>query len=104
MGSGSKVGNNSYDYSFKILLIGDSGVGKSSLLLSFISNFVHDLSPTIGTLLCLCLYQSLSLIFSGPSFIFQNLCSNLLLNIEVFVFSELQFISLLLKIISMYSL
>ncbi|XP_059457662.1 ras-related protein RABC2a-like [Corylus avellana] len=48
MGSCSKGGNNSYDYSFKILLIGDSGVGKSSLLLSFISDFVHDLSPTIG--------------------------------------------------------
>ncbi|KAH9768595.1 ras-related protein RABC2a [Citrus sinensis] len=45
---GSKVGNNSYDYSFKILLIGDSGVGKSSILLSFISNSVHDPSPTIG--------------------------------------------------------
>ncbi|XP_050208897.1 ras-related protein RABC2a-like [Mercurialis annua] len=41
-------GNNSYDYSFKILLIGDSGVGKSSILLSFISNSVHHLSPTIG--------------------------------------------------------
>lgn len=48
MGSSSKVGNNSHDYSFKILLIGDSGVGKSSILLSFISNCVHDLSPTIG--------------------------------------------------------
>ncbi|KAI4346467.1 hypothetical protein L6164_007361 [Bauhinia variegata] len=48
MGSASRVVNSSYDYSFKILLIGDSGVGKSSLLLSFISNSVHDLSPTIG--------------------------------------------------------
>ncbi|KAF5467021.1 hypothetical protein F2P56_016893 [Juglans regia] len=48
MGSHSKGRNNSYDYSFKILLIGDSGVGKSSLLLSFISNLVQDLSPTIG--------------------------------------------------------
>ncbi|KAG2729741.1 hypothetical protein I3843_01G258600 [Carya illinoinensis] len=48
MGSHSKGRNKSYDYSFKILLIGDSGVGKSSLLLSFISNLVHDLSPTIG--------------------------------------------------------
>ncbi|KAL8168179.1 hypothetical protein V2J09_009678, partial [Rumex salicifolius] len=38
----------SYDLSFKILLIGDSAVGKSSLLLSFISNSVEDLSPTIG--------------------------------------------------------
>ncbi|GAB4836392.1 Ras- protein RABC2a [Ancistrocladus abbreviatus] len=44
----SPRGNN-YDYSFKVLLVGDSGVGKSSLLLSFISNSsVHDLTPTIG--------------------------------------------------------
>lgn len=42
--------NSSYDLSFKILLIGDSGVGKSSLLVSFISNAVDDLAPTIGTL------------------------------------------------------
>ncbi|KAJ9684723.1 hypothetical protein PVL29_016945 [Vitis rotundifolia] len=49
MGSSSLGrGKNSYDCSFKILLIGDSGVGKSSLLLSFISGSVHDLSPTIG--------------------------------------------------------
>lgn len=39
---------NGYDYSFKILLIGDSGVGKSSLLVSFISSHVEELSPTIG--------------------------------------------------------
>ncbi|KAG6509998.1 hypothetical protein ZIOFF_028006 [Zingiber officinale] len=39
----------SCSYSFKILLIGDTGVGKSSLLVSFISNnLVDDLSPTIG--------------------------------------------------------
>ncbi|KAJ0970201.1 hypothetical protein J5N97_023078 [Dioscorea zingiberensis] len=37
-----------YDYSFKVLLIGDSGVGKSSLLVTFISNHVDELSPTIG--------------------------------------------------------
>lgn len=48
MGSSSKGRCSNYDYSFKILLIGDSGVGKSSILLSYISNFVHDLSPTIG--------------------------------------------------------
>ncbi|KAG5584236.1 hypothetical protein H5410_044670 [Solanum commersonii] len=40
--------NSSYDLSFKILLIGDSGVGKSSLLVSFISNAVDYLAPTIG--------------------------------------------------------
>ncbi|KAJ7957024.1 Ras-related protein [Quillaja saponaria] len=37
-----------FDYLFKLLVIGDSGVGKSSLLLSFISDSFEDLSPTIG--------------------------------------------------------
>lgn len=47
--SSVQVGSSSsYDLSFKILLIGDSGVGKSSLLFSFISNAVDDPSPTIG--------------------------------------------------------
>ncbi|KAM0922124.1 hypothetical protein ACQ4PT_006361 [Festuca glaucescens] len=42
----------SYDCSFKILLIGDSAVGKSSLLVSFVSAAPadHHISPTIGTL------------------------------------------------------
>ncbi|KNA16348.1 hypothetical protein SOVF_089760 [Spinacia oleracea] len=52
MVSSSNNSNNTtnYDLSFKVLLIGDSGVGKSSLLVSFISNAVNhdDLSPTIG--------------------------------------------------------
>lgn len=40
-----------FDYLFKLLLIGDSGVGKSSLLLSFTSHdAIEDLSPTIGNL------------------------------------------------------
>ncbi|XP_047308380.1 ras-related protein RABC2a-like [Impatiens glandulifera] len=47
MGSSSGQAN-SHDLSFKILLIGDSAVGKSSLLVSFISSSVEDLSPTIG--------------------------------------------------------
>ncbi|XP_057779257.1 ras-related protein RABC2a-like [Salvia miltiorrhiza] len=47
MGS-SGQGQSNYDLSFKILLIGDSAVGKSSLLVSFISNVVDDLSPTVG--------------------------------------------------------
>lgn len=37
-----------YDLSFKILLIGDSGVGKSSLILSFISASRETIAPTIG--------------------------------------------------------
>lgn len=44
----SGPGQSTYDLSFKILLIGDSAVGKSSLLVSFISNVVDDLSPTVG--------------------------------------------------------
>ncbi|XP_057496864.1 ras-related protein RABC1-like [Actinidia eriantha] len=37
-----------FDYLFKLLMIGDSGVGKSSLLLNFTSDAFEDLSPTIG--------------------------------------------------------
>ncbi|XP_058764950.1 ras-related protein RABC1-like [Vicia villosa] len=37
-----------FDYLFKLLMIGDSGVGKSSLLLCFTSDSFEDLSPTIG--------------------------------------------------------
>ncbi|XP_030440538.1 ras-related protein RABC2a-like [Syzygium oleosum] len=47
MGSSSGQGSN-YDLSFKILLIGDSGVGKSSLILSFISASPETIAPTIG--------------------------------------------------------
>ncbi|KAK8542081.1 hypothetical protein V6N12_014686 [Hibiscus sabdariffa] len=45
MGSSSGQSNGSYDLSFKILLIGDSGVGKSSLLVSFISASAEDQAP-----------------------------------------------------------
>ncbi|RWW52945.1 hypothetical protein BHE74_00040593 [Ensete ventricosum] len=39
-----------FDYLFKLLMIGDSGVGKSSLLLRFTLDSFEDLSPTIGAI------------------------------------------------------
>ncbi|KAJ1405050.1 Small GTPase superfamily [Sesbania bispinosa] len=44
----SSSGQQEFDYLFKLLMIGDSGVGKSSLLLSFTTDDFQDLSPTIG--------------------------------------------------------
>ncbi|XP_037405388.1 ras-related protein RABC2a-like isoform X1 [Triticum dicoccoides] len=46
----SPGGSGGYECSFKILLIGDSGVGKSSLLVSFVAaaNLDDDIAPTIG--------------------------------------------------------
>ena len=41
--------NKEYDYLFKVLLIGNSGVGKSSLLLRFAEDTQNDdFKPTIG--------------------------------------------------------
>lgn len=40
-----------YDHLFKLLLIGDSGVGKSSILLRFTEDdFDEDQSATIGSI------------------------------------------------------
>jgi Ras-related protein Rab-11A len=41
--------DNEYDYLFKIVLIGDSGVGKSNILSRFTRNeFFLESKPTIG--------------------------------------------------------
>jgi len=38
-----------YDYMFKIVVIGDSGVGKTNLLMQYIhEKFSSDSKPTIG--------------------------------------------------------
>jgi small GTP-binding protein len=43
----------SYDYLYKILLIGDSGVGKSAIILRFgEDNFIEKTIPTIGVDFC----------------------------------------------------
>jgi Ras-related protein Rab-18 len=56
--SSSSPSQPDFDYLFKLLLIGDSGVGKSSLLLRFTADSFEDLSPTIGSFLSLLLSLS----------------------------------------------
>lgn len=74
--SSSSGQSSGYDLSFKILLIGDSGVGKSSLLVSFISSSVEDLSPTIGNCNPFIKFNSSPPLFIYLSFVISmlNLC------------------------------
>eukprot|EP01084_Bolivina_argentea_P140519 247001_1 len=45
----SSVNTNAYSYLFKLLIVGDEAVGKSSILLRFTDNrFSNDYTPTIG--------------------------------------------------------
>ena len=44
----STSSSSSFDHLFKILLVGDSGVGKSSILMRFTTDNFEDMSPTIG--------------------------------------------------------
>lgn len=82
MGSSTKGVNGNYDYSFKILLIGDSGVGKSSILLSFISNSVQDLSPTIGIISLFPHFSFKYMVLSCIFLLDLIICNRFLLNYE----------------------
>lgn len=57
----------------QILLVGDSGVGKSSLLLRFATGGFEELSPTIGTEPLVC-SSSCHLPKGGEGLIFWGLC------------------------------
>jgi len=60
-----------YDYLFKVVLIGDSGVGKSNLLSRFTRNeFCLESKSTIGVEFAT---RSIQVFFSTPSFLLRSL-------------------------------
>jgi Ras-related protein Rab-18 len=60
MGSSSGQSSGGYDHAFKILLIGDSGVGKTSLIISFVSDSTEPPPPTIGTFFAILYFYGLN--------------------------------------------
>lgn len=71
-----------FEYLFKLLLIGDSGVGKSTLLLSFTSKNFEDLSPTIGQIIFF--FLSLIWVLFYIFFMFCWVCAELMGNLSCF--------------------
>jgi Ras-related protein Rab-18 len=71
MGSPGAGSSGGHECPFKILFIGDSAVGKSSLLVSFVAAapLDEDIAPTIGT------SHASSLLRSGLGGVFCCCCS-----------------------------
>jgi len=60
---------NNLDHVFKVLLIGDAGVGKSSILLQFTDGYFNDnLQSTIGTRLSAAILLSMIAILTAQLF------------------------------------
>jgi GTPase SAR1 family protein len=81
MGSSSALSSGSYDLSFKILLIGDSNVGKTRLIVNFVSDSTEPPLPTVGTFFFI---SSLRVAFLQLFFRLKNLIIFFILYLNVF--------------------
>jgi septin family protein len=68
--SSGQLSSDSYDHSFKILLIGEAGVGKTSLIASFVSTPLNLLRPPF-------VLSFLLLLLFKPTFSFVMLITNI---------------------------